>query len=95
MLCLVNMKDFFIYLFLLIKICVEDSNIVFMVIIDEIIFDYLFFDDIKFGQVVFNLLFNVIKFMLKDKFVRVQVRYKNNRIIFNVVDEGIGISEED
>lgn len=49
MLCVVNIKDFFIYLFLFIKICVEDSGIVFSISIDDVVFDLLFFDDIKFG----------------------------------------------
>ncbi|MDG6097748.1 response regulator [Alteromonas sp. ZYF713] len=91
----VNTKDFFIHLFSLTKIRAKDSNIAFTATTDETIPDYLFFDDTKFGQVALNLLSNAIKFTPKDKSVKAQVRYKSNRIIFNVVDEGIGISEED
>ncbi|MEC9261317.1 MAG: ATP-binding protein [Pseudomonadota bacterium] len=91
----VNTRDFFIHLFSLTKIRAEDSNIAFSTTIDEAVPDYLFFDDTKFGQVALNLLSNAIKFTPKNKSVKAQVKYKNNKIIFNVVDEGIGISEED
>tara|TARA_B100000700_G_C14994787_1_gene833232 strand:- start:104 stop:1726 length:1623 start_codon:yes stop_codon:yes gene_type:complete len=91
----VNTRDFFIHLFSLTKVRAEDSNIAFSTTIDETVPDYLFFDDTKYGQVALNLLSNAIKFTSKNKSVKAQVKYKNNKIIFNVVDEGIGISEED
>lgn len=91
----VNTKDFFTHLFSLTKIRAEDSGIVFSTSIDHAVPDTLFFDDTKFGQVALNLLSNAIKFTNHGKSVKAQVKYKNANIIFNVVDQGIGISDED
>jgi CheY-like chemotaxis protein len=57
--------------------------------------DSLFFDDTKFGQVALNLLSNAIKFTNKGKSVKAQVKYKSGKVIFNVIDQGIGMSDED
>ena len=91
----VNTKDFFTHLFSLTKIRAEDSGIIFSTSIDEAMPESLFFDDTKFGQVALNLLSNAIKFTGRGKSVKVKVKYKNANIIFNVVDQGIGISDED
>ena len=91
----VNTRDFFIHLFSLTKIRAEDSNVAFLATIEETVPDYLYFDDTKLGQVVLNLLSNAIKFTPKNNSVKAQVLYKNNKLLFNVVDEGIGISEKD
>ncbi|MFZ8198416.1 ATP-binding protein [Alteromonas portus] len=91
----VNTKDFFTHLFSLTKIRAEDSGIVFSTSIDDAVPDSLFFDDTKFGQVALNLLSNAIKFTNHGKSVKTQVKYKNGKVIFNVIDQGIGISDED
>ncbi len=86
----VNTKDFFTHLFSLTKIRAEDSGIIFSTSIDESVPDSLFFDDTKFGQVALNLLSNAIKFTNKGKSVKAQVKYKSGKVIFNVIDQGIG-----
>ncbi|WP_334019813.1 ATP-binding protein [Alteromonas sp. S015] len=91
----VNTKDFFTHLFSLTKIRAEDSGIVFSTSIDEAVPESLFFDDTKFGQVALNLLSNAIKFTHHGKSVKAQVRYKSGKVIFNVIDQGIGMSEDD
>jgi signal transduction histidine kinase/ActR/RegA family two-component response regulator len=91
----VNTKDFFTHLFSLTKIRAEDSGIVFSTSIDDSVPDSLFFDDTKFGQVALNLLSNAIKFTNKGKSVKAQVKYKSGKVIFNVIDQGIGMSDED
>ena len=91
----VNTKDFFTHLFSLTKIRAEDSGIIFSTNIDDAVPDTLFFDDTKFGQVALNLLSNAIKFTGRGKSVKAQVKYKNGQVIFNVIDQGIGISDED
>ncbi|KHT54221.1 histidine kinase [Alteromonas marina] len=91
----VNTKDFFTHLFSLTKIRAEDSGIVFSTSIDNAMPDSLFFDDTKFGQVALNLLSNAIKFTNHGKSVKAQVKYKSGKVIFNVIDQGIGISDED
>ena len=91
----VNTKDFFTHLFSLTKIRAEDSGIVFSTSIDDAVPDSLFFDDTKFGQVALNLLSNAIKFTNRGKTVKAQVRYKSDKIIFNVIDQGIGMSDDD
>ena len=91
----VNTSDFFTHLFSLTKIRAEDSGITFSTSIDSSVPDSLFFDDTKFGQIALNLLSNAIKFTNKGKSVKAQVKYKSGKVIFNVIDEGIGISEDD
>lgn len=91
----VNTQDFFTHLFSLTTIRAQDSNIIFTTSVDESVPGSLFFDDTKLGQVALNILSNAIKFTPKGKAVRAQVKYKNNKVIFNVIDEGIGMSDED
>ena len=91
----VNTKDFFTHLFSLTKIRAEDSGIVFSTSIDDAVPDSLFFDDTKFGQVALNLLSNAIKFTNHGKSVKAQVKYKSGKVIFNVIDQGIGMSDDD
>ena len=91
----VNTKDFFTHLFSLTKIRAEDSGIVFSTSIDNAVPDSLFFDDTKFGQVALNLLSNAIKFTNHGKSVKAQVKYKSGKVIFNVIDQGIGMSDDD
>jgi len=91
----VSTHDFFTHLFSLTKIRAEDGGIIFTSTIDSSVPDTLFFDDTKFGQVALNLLSNAIKFTSRGKSVSAQVKYKNDKLIFNVIDQGIGISEED
>ena len=91
----VSTHDFFTHLFSLTKIRAEDGGIMFTSTIDSSVPDTLFFDDTKFGQVSLNLLSNAIKFTNPGKSVNAQVKYKNDKLIFNVIDQGIGISEED
>ena len=91
----VSTHDFFTHLFSLTKIRAEDGGITFTTTIDSRVPDTLFFDDTKFGQVSLNLLSNAIKFTNPGKSVNAQVKYKNDKLIFNVIDQGIGISEED
>ena len=91
----VSTHDFFTHLFSLTKIRAEDGGIIFTSTIDSRVPDTLFFDDTKFGQVALNLLSNAIKFTSRGKSVSAQVKYKNDKLIFNVIDQGIGISEED
>jgi len=91
----VNTKDFFTHLFSLTKIRAEDSGIVFSTSIDDAVPDSLFFDDTKFGQVALNLLSNAIKFTNQGKSVKAQVKYKSGKVIFNVIDQGIGMSDDD
>lgn len=91
----VSTHDFFTHLFSLTKIRAEDGGIIFTSTIDSSVPDTLFFDDTKFGQVSLNLLSNAIKFTNPGKSVNAQVKYKNDKLIFNVIDQGIGISEED
>ena len=90
----VNTKDFFTHLFSLTKIRAEDSGIAFSTSIDESVPGSLFFDDTKFGQVALNLLSNAIKFTNSGKSVKAQVKYKSGKVIFNVIDQGIGMSND-
>ena len=91
----VRLNDFFTHLFSLTKIRAEESGVVFSTSSEAALPESLFFDDTKFGQVALNILSNAIKFTAKDKSVKAQVKYKNGKLIFNVIDQGIGMSEED
>lgn len=91
----VRLNDFFTHLFSLTKIRAEESGVVFNTSSEAALPESLFFDDTKFGQVALNILSNAIKFTAKDKSVKAQVKYKSGKLIFNVIDQGIGMSEED
>ena len=91
----VCLNDFFTHLFSLTKIRAEESGVVFSTSSEAALPESLFFDDTKFGQVALNILSNAIKFTAKDKSVKAQVKYKSGKLIFNVIDQGIGMSEED
>ncbi|GFD66964.1 GAF domain-containing hybrid sensor histidine kinase/response regulator [Alteromonas sp. KUL106] len=91
----VNLNDFFTHLFSLTKIRAEESGVLLSTTIETTMPKTLFFDDTKFGQVALNILSNAIKFTAKDKSVKAQVKYKKGSLIFTVVDQGIGMSEED
>jgi K+-sensing histidine kinase KdpD len=52
-------------------------------------------DPDRVGQVLRNLLHNAIKFSNKNSYIEVNVSKKGNFIIFNVKDNGVGISPQD
>lgn len=91
----VNLNDFFTHLFSLTKIRAEESGVLLSTTIETTMPKTLFFDDTKFGQIALNILSNAIKFTAKDKSVKAQMKYKKGSLIFTVVDQGIGMSEED
>ncbi len=71
-----------------------DGNLTFEVCIDENC-DYELNTDIKkVEQILYNLIGNAVKFT-KAGFVKLEVNVRNNNLIFNVIDSGPGISEED
>ena len=52
-------------------------------------------DEPKIRQVLNNFILNAIKFSKKDSVVNVNVSAKENRLLFEVIDEGKGISIEE
>lgn len=51
-------------------------------------------DRTKLNQILMNLTTNAIKFTEIGKRVELQARLENNRIVFNIVDEGPGITQQ-
>lgn len=50
-------------------------------------------DDVKFFQIMNNLIINAIKFTPEDKSISVTVRNEDDHVFVSVVDEGIGIPD--
>ena len=55
---------------------------------------YVYADELRISQVVYNLVNNAINYTGKDKLVIVQQRCSDNKVIIEVIDTGEGISEE-
>ena len=62
--------------------------------IDSKVPEYFYLDEGKLSQILINLISNSIKFTKKDKKITLNVTYINNDLIFKIMDEGIGISDE-
>ncbi len=54
----------------------------------------IYFDEFMFSTIVRNLLSNAIKFSYDDSKITLRAVEKEEKIIFSVIDEGTGISEE-
>lgn len=52
-------------------------------------------DKMIFPSIVFNLLENAAKYSSTNTTITVQLQKKNNAVIMNIIDEGIGIKEEE
>ena len=54
------------------------------------------FDETRFNQIVINLLSNAVKFTPDNGIVRLEGRFlrKTQTIVIDVIDNGIGIAEE-
>ncbi|MFV0520391.1 MAG: sensor histidine kinase [Lachnospirales bacterium] len=55
---------------------------------------YFFGVERMIEEVIYNLIANAIKYNKENGFVFISLREKNNKIIFTVADDGIGISDE-
>ena len=53
---------------------------------------YLHSDILRIKQVIINLLSNAIKFTPNNRNVYLNIKYKENRLDVNIIDEGIGIA---
>jgi len=72
----------------------KEKGIILLLDIDINVPEYFYFDEGKLSQVLINLISNSIKFTMRDKKVTLKVNYVDNDLIFNIVDEGIGISDK-
>ena len=52
-------------------------------------------DDLKVRQVIRNLLMNAIKFSNQNSVIRMKTKNHNGQIVISVIDQGIGIPEEE
>lgn len=55
---------------------------------------YVYADELRISQVVYNLVNNAINYTGKDKLVIVQQRYFDSKVIIEVIDTGEGIPKE-
>lgn len=51
-------------------------------------------DTLRINQVLANLLSNAVKFTPENSQITLEALFKNNRIYFNVIDQGIGIAPQ-
>ena len=91
----INTNDFFTHLFSVTRVRAEQNDITFTATLDTSLPASIYLDDTKFGQIALNILSNAIKFTPRYKTVSCSVKYKKGALIFSVVDEGIGISDDD
>ncbi|MCR4961432.1 MAG: HAMP domain-containing histidine kinase [Lachnospiraceae bacterium] len=56
---------------------------------------YVHADEMKIGQVLYNLLDNAIKFSHNDSSIRIETTEKHNKAFISVKDSGIGIPKDD
>ena len=93
-----NVRDFINDIKNQYKYRIEEKNIVFSLNIDNSLPENLYGDENRIKQVLSNLLENAIKFTEKGKIllsVRKSENFeKNHIVIFNVIDNGIGISRD-
>lgn len=52
-------------------------------------------DEIRITQVIYNLMSNASKFSPEDSMIKVKVSRAVNGVLFQVIDQGIGLSKED
>ncbi len=77
----------------------EVKNLVFNVIIDQTVPEYIYMDEIRFYQILFNVIDNAIKFTAKG-YINVSIYTTNTtsddliNLIVSIEDTGIGIKED-
>ena len=90
----VNTHDFFTHLFTLMKVNAGEKRVTFRSSVASNIPATLELDDTKLGQIALNLIGNAIQYTPAGKRVSCFIRWENRCVVLEVVDEGIGISEE-
>ncbi|HUM83394.1 MAG TPA: ATP-binding protein [Lachnospiraceae bacterium] len=83
----------------IITVQLADRPIYFLINVDHKLPNHLFGDDIRIKQVLMNLLGNAVKFT-KEGFIELRVNGEpvgedHYRVVFRVIDSGIGIRKED
>lgn len=91
---LINSREFFESIINTLKINAKEKDISLKLYIDQSVPSQLYLDDHKVVQIMINLINNSIKFTEREKVVCVEVSC-NAHLDIKVIDQGIGISEED
>jgi len=73
---------------------IENSELDFHVSIEENTNVTLNGDWLRISQIISNLLSNAIKFTAKAKKIEFKLAYRDSKLLMNVIDEGIGLSQE-
>lgn len=77
----------------------ETKNLVFNILIDQSVPEYIYMDEIRFYQILFNVIDNAVKFTAKG-YINVSVYTTNTtsndliNLIVSIEDTGIGIKED-
>ncbi len=88
-----NVKQLLVDLKSLFLPIAQEKNLMFSVEVPDNLPTQLIIDELRFRQVLINLITNGIKFTDKG-FVEVKITWQNNRLEFIVTDSGPGISPE-
>jgi signal transduction histidine kinase len=72
----------------------SQKSIKLQLVIDDNVPNYFYFDEVKLSQILINLINNGIKFSHHNTSITLTVNHTKNDIVFNVNDQGIGISNE-
>ena len=89
-----NVNTVFDKLFSIFEPLAEDKQLKLRIDIQSKIPEYLYLDEMRFRQILVNLISNAIKFT-KQGSVQVDVNWANNEITVSVEDTGRGIAESD
>jgi PAS domain S-box-containing protein len=89
-----SLDQLFYNLRIIVSNLIKAKNIQLVIRKSEHISDRIISDEKKIYQILLNLLGNAVKFTAKGKIV-LRVHTLNERLYFEVIDEGIGISKED
>ncbi len=89
----VNLKILVQSIYSINKSQVDKKNLNFVYSVENSLPEFINIDRTKLNQILMNLCSNAIKFSPDSKSIYLNVTKRNNNIIFEVIDEGVGIPE--
>ncbi|MCF2948398.1 ATP-binding protein [Paraglaciecola aquimarina] len=91
----VDFADLIHHLERMLNIGAKNKQVKFSVSINKNVPEELVIDEALISQIVTNLVHNAIKFTTSGNTVNADFSYENQRLIISIIDQGVGISEQD
>jgi len=89
-----NLKQHIVYLIEFYKSITEEKNITINLIFEDNTPDAINSDPLRLKQVLSNLISNAIKYSNQNSKIDIKIKYEDDKLYVNVIDEGIGLSED-